>query len=183
MGNSPKNELDDFPWPSKDDRLFEKARVHTGAASTGSPEFDGILESLRPELAYFYREGYYEAGQVLASHMWQSDAAIVLYPTLYCFRHYVELSIKSLIGLYAGLEDDLVKPDLHKRHGLTKLWNEARALIEKAEGDEGKDDGTLNSVERCLNELNEVDCNSQLFRYPSDPNGESFEHRLPRVCL
>lgn len=183
MDNASNGVNGDFSWPSEKDQLFVKPKSTEHAESKRSPEFESILESLKPQLASSYREGYYEAARTLSQHIYNDGRSDVVYPMLYCYRHFVELSIKSLILVYAKLQDDEVTIPLESEHSLGKLWNEAKRLIQQAESSVRKDDATLRSVERCISEFNQVDKNSQLFRYATDKQGDSVEARLPEVDL
>lgn len=173
----------EIPWPSEKDQLFVKPKSTEHAESKRSPEFESILESLKPELESSYREGYYEAARTLSQHICNDGRSDVVYPMLFCYRHFVELSTKSLILVYAKLQDDEVRITLPREHSLGKLWNEAKRLIKQAEPSDRKDDATLRNVERSITELNQVDKNSQLFRYATDKQGDSVESRLPKPDL
>lgn len=170
---------DDCPWPKDDDRLFEKEGEGDCAERAGSKPLDEILESLQPDLDYRYREGYYDAGVRLAANV--GDQSGLIFPMLFCFRHFVELSLKSLIETYAGLVDVTLSKELLHQHELAKLWTEARRLIEAAESGAGEGDATLDNVERCVRELHEADKRSTLFRYATDETGDSVEARLPKT--
>lgn len=183
MGAESKSPIDDLPWPEKSDRVFAKRPQAKPSQSTGSLVFDQILESMRPDLDYYYREGYYEAARILATGLGESGHSDLYYPMLYCFRHYVELSLKSLLKVYAKLADEEVGRKFVKSHALMKLWGEAKRLIDKAASEDRKDAGRRKAVDRCLNELNDVDELSQTFRYATDTTGNTVEDRLAPVDL
>lgn len=169
---------DSSPWPRAKDRLFVEGER---ARHADSQPFDEILESLRPDLDCTYREGYYDAGVCLASSM--GDRSGLIFPMLFCFRHFVELSLKSLIETYASLVGVTPSKKLLRQHDLAKLWTEARRLIEEADSITGEGDSTLGNVERCVRELNEVDKSSTLFRYAKDKEGDSTEADLPKTDI
>lgn len=139
---------------------------------------------MRLDLDYAYRESYFEAGKILASE-WQKDDRnwILKHPMLFCFRHFVELSLKAMIAIYCKLLGQESRIKIEKEHGPMRLWNEARRLMDEAVPNTGTGDETNRTVERCLNELNQVDKDSQLFRYPTNKDGQSIEDRLPLVDL
>jgi len=175
---------EEFPWPSKNDRFFVKTEPKSASQPAGSPDFEALLGLTRPYLCYVYRRGYYEAGQRLAQGLYEDrDNWPLRYPMLYCFRHFVELSLKAVIEVYCQLLEKEPSIELDKEHGVMKLWNEAQQLIEEAVPNTGTSDDTDRNVTRCLNELNQVDKNSQLFRYPTDRQGQSVEGRLPKIDL
>lgn len=183
MAADSENPIDDFPWPKESDRVFAQRPKAKPSQSTGSLEFDEILESMRPDPDYYYRAGYYEAAQVLATELSESEHSDLYYPMLYCFRHYVELSLKSLLKSYAKLVDEEVRGNFVKTHALMKLWNEVNRVMDKAAREDRKDDGTLKVVERSLNDLHQVDCSSQTFRYATDTSGKTMQERLAPVDL
>jgi hypothetical protein len=83
------------------------------------------------------------------------------------------------------LSNETVKDgfDVANEHGLMKLWNEARRLSSLGFPDPPEGDTTDHDVERLINEFNQVDANSQTFRYATDKNGKSIEPRLPEIDL
>lgn len=183
MAADTQNPIDDHPWPKKSDRLFAERPQAKPSRATGSIALDQVLESMYPEPDYRYRAGYYEAAQVLASELAECGHSDLYFPMLYCYRHFLELSVKSLIHVYARLQDAKVRISLHREHNLAKLWNEAKRLIQQAEPNARKDDETLRNVGRCINELNQVDKNAQLFRYATDNWGDTATTSLPRLEL
>ena len=120
---------------------------------------------------------------MLAAEFLQSELADLYYPMLYCFRHYVELSLKSLVELYTQALDENIKDELRAEHGLMRLWNELKRLVVKGKALTRDGDNTSKNVERCINELNKIDRLSQSFRYDRDRTGKSFNDRLPDVRL
>lgn len=88
-------------------------------------------------LEYEFCEGYYEAGVTLA-HRFRNDEGIdrprpgMALPMLFCFRHYLELWLKSLCVQCACLVDEESPERLTNEHGLMPLWNTAKELIQRA---------------------------------------------------
>lgn len=58
MTANKSNPIDDHPWPNKSDRVFAKRPKVKPSPSTGSLAFAQVLDSMRPEPDYYYREGY-----------------------------------------------------------------------------------------------------------------------------
>ena len=173
-----------FPWPSGKDRLFITPSPKPKSKTENTPSFDAVLDALKLDLGYVYREAYFDAGKVLAQALCENDRNWpLIYPMLFCFRHFVELSLKAVIEIYCKLLEQNPQIELAKEHGPMKLWNEAKRLINEAAPPRDSTDDTDTHVERCLNELNQFDKGSQLFRYPTDKKGESVENRLPRLDL
>jgi len=144
------------------------------------PQVEAASAAFRPELDAAYREGYFDAARHLAGRVRNEHLdRWLMFPAIYCYRHAIELSLKSLIRRYSGLVAQMVECNLESEHGLMQLWHEAQrhlAMVYTA----GKED-TDRNVERCLKELHDVDRNSQLFRYPTNKSGASVEALLPRI--
>lgn len=171
-----------FPWPSKEDRLFLKT-ASSRKKQKQSPLIGSMLETLLPDVDYLYREGYYEAGEIIARQLSKGGHDDLAYPMLYCFRHYLELSIKALIRTYAELMDVEPTVDVYKEHSLLRLWNEADRLVRAASPEQGEEHDTLKLVGQRVHEFNAVDKDSQLFRYATDNTGDSAGRHLPQVDL
>ena len=171
-------------WPSAKGRLFaKKAR---NKAAKGDDPIDFLMAGLKPKLDYYYREGYYEAACILGDYMTQDGFDTLLYPMLFNLRQYLELSLKCLIETYAhcckldGIELQVAD---FQHHNLMKLWREATRVMRLASKQDEAEEETLKNVERNINEFNQMDKTSQLFRYPVDAKGQSVERRLPKVSL
>lgn len=135
----------------------------------------------------------------------------MIMPTLYCFRHFLELSLKSLIracselagkpvptrkvnrcGLPAEAAEDVCAQCAHverdesvidNEHGIMPLWTICRRLIVETFPPYPKDTTTLPAIETCLNDFHQVDSSSQTFRYHLDRSGNSTEDRIPPIDL
>jgi hypothetical protein len=133
---------------------------------------------------YYYAAAYKEAAdklvQAVLDKRLAKDSAI--YPTLYLYRHYVELMLKEIIELGAQLdENDAIAPEHHK---IDQLWQDARTMLERAFPDEDKEDA--DAVERIVRELASVDASGEAFRYSrrkrtkeQKRNGEHGDPTLP----
>ena len=80
----------------------------------------------------------------------------LIFPALFSFRHFLELSMKDSLNRFEhdGL-DELV---IQREHSLCKLWNKLSLYIE-----EGEDKDIIQNL---LFEINRIDPNGELFRYP-----------------
>ena len=171
------NEEKIIPWPNSTDRVFAPRPKATKVE--GQSNLDAVFASLREDPEYNYRDGYYQAAKLLASTLTQAGYSDLYYPMLYCYRHYIELSLKSIIKSYAKLNDESAG-DL-KTHKLMPLWKQARALLEKTGGGPPDGSDTLGNVERYINAFNMVDYSSELFRYATDNAGQPTAKQLPFV--
>jgi hypothetical protein len=87
----------------------------------------------------------------------------VIFPILFLYRHYVELSLKEAIG-YGRYLDEQSKP-LTGGHNLQKLWEEARKYIEKHIAETIKAE-ELDRIEVLIHEIHSIDPSSEVSRYP-----------------
>lgn len=90
----------------------------------------------------------------------------LIYPALFSYRHYLELTLKETLNLfeYSG---HLVEEVINREHSLAKLWNKLSPHI-----DEGEDKDIVRNL---VFELNRVDPNGELFRYPYEIGKEGYK--------
>lgn len=150
-------------WSVKSDGLKEQADIHR--------LFDPMLDARLPtgsESGDLYIEGYRLAAEMLIERVAETgfDRDFLVYPIGFLFRHYIELSLKDLIGIGHELADgDVASPSGHE---LLKLWGRARLHIEREFSGEGEQ---LDRAEELVSELARTDPTSQVFRYRVDTQG------------
>ena len=96
-------------------------------------------------------------------------------PTLFLYRHYLELQLKSLYSMFVTYHPNAVSID-HKvgnSHNIKKIWGKLTELFEELlkQTDAEKDDYTLDifeAVNNVVDQFNQYDENSQFFRYDLD---------------
>jgi hypothetical protein len=91
----------------------------------------------------------------------------VIFPFAVCWRHYVELQLKSLITQCQQLLDLPVRR--RGGHNIEQLWSELRPLLAQAYPGEGKSD--LSTVGYLLKQFAQMDPDSQDFRYAERIDG------------
>lgn len=107
--------------------------------------------------------------------------ACYIYPCLFCFRHYVELTLKDTLWHYnrSGAEVDVMA--LNDEHNLACLWDKLLPLV-------GKKEEKIHNVGRLIHELSDVDKSGTAFRYgyyfskeeriPSEPLNMRIDNKL-----
>jgi hypothetical protein len=112
----------------------------------------------------FYADGYKLCADVAIGHVRDTgeDKNLLVFPIVFNYRQYLELSIKDLI-LQAQANDDTAKMELTATHDLMRLWMQLRPHIRRF----GWDDETLEGAEHLLREFARVDSTSYVFRYPA----------------
>ncbi len=84
--------------------------------------------------------------------------ACYIAPCLYCFRHYVELTLKDTLWHYSRCGYDVDIKDLNDEHNLATLWDKLLPLS-------GKKDERTRIIGRFLHEISDVDKSGTTFRY------------------
>lgn len=121
-----------------------------------------------------YAHGYLEAARILVAHvgetkMWQDT---LVYPIVFLFRQYVELTLKHLIVTTGELVNSEQSPG--DKHPLGPLWHRLAPL--QTEMEARMSQVVLNHAEReevgrILGEFDALDVASYAFRYPVDNKG------------
>ena len=117
-----------------------------------------------------YQVGYIGAAVSLLDLIKMSDSNSIkdsyIFVALFCFRHYLELTMKdSLINYYDNKErTDIVNG---YGHDLVKLYNEIIKLPNVQQ------DNTTNTISNIINTLQGIDSTGTVFRYPYKIDGET----------
>jgi hypothetical protein len=88
------------------------------------------------------------------------DLDTVIYPFATCWRHYVEIQLKSLITAAQRFLDESPVP--RGGHNIGQLWSEFKPLLLRISPGGHAD---IAQAERILRQLAELDSDSQHFRY------------------
>ena len=144
-----------IPWPRTGDRLFKPGGYWALAAH---------ILAMHPEDVGIVAFGYKDAGDVLIESLAKNGRNDgLLLPIIFCYRQYIELRLKDIIGLVNTFEEN--DQSFEKIHDLEKLWSSLRRNIEE-EIDE-QDRESFDAVEECILELHGVDNKGTKFRYPA----------------
>jgi len=92
----------------------------------------------------------------------------LIYPALFSFRHYLELTMKDSLNYFSNTNSSLVVKEVQDReHNLKNLWKALLPFV-----GEGEDVDIM--------EVNNIDPKSETFRYPYELD-ENGEKRLPHI--
>jgi hypothetical protein len=157
-------------WPTKGDRLF-------AAAPPGTPEAE--IHPDRFTRSVFMMDGYKLAADELveiaiSNHTKRGD---LIYPIVFCYRQFLELSLKwqlATYGSFCGI------PRPKERHKLRPLI-EAFGQVCRAYG--ATDDEALIAVTECVLEFDRMDPGSLTFRYSADDKGTAYPVTADRIDL
>ena len=136
-----------------------------------------------------YIVGYKEAADRLVQSITEDHFDPLVYPILFLYRQYLELSLKYLLRLMRHLQQvqgesipqEVTDADkkLLETHNLDKLWKEVRSIMEALWG-ETEDMAVNVDVGARIREFSLIDHNSQSFRYPESKGGKSTLEDFPQ---
>ena len=157
--NTLYSDEDEIPFPQKGDHLFTTQHYSLHNAQIHYNNDDSL---------YRYVLGYKEAGDRLVQSLLENNHHIdlVIFPTVFLYRQYLELRLKQL--LIEGnrlLDRSFVLP---KKHRLDALWYECKSLLKKIEPNISNKE--LTALEACILEFQTIDPHSMAFRYHIDTN-------------
>jgi hypothetical protein len=139
-------------WPRKGDCIFAPGRDATPANGVG-------------ERVYRLGMGYKLAGDVLVQNLvgQPRDHDNLMYPILFCYRHFIEIALKEIIeahGPWVGVSV------LRKDHKLPELWKLFMQITVAYHND--ATDEAAATVAACIDEIAQVDPMAVAFRYARD---------------
>ena len=153
----------DFGWPKIGERLFLEDHGEGGAFLANRPG----------ERLYHLIIGYKQASDLLVEkteiEAWRSRKLV--YPIAFCYRHFLELTLKAMLEEYGSLGNLPRKNRSH--HKLEDLWKDFRTLLRNLNSDH-PEMGT-DAVEHCIAEFAKIDPFSETFRYPTSRKGQPFD--------
>ena len=124
--------------------------------------------------------GYKQGADLMVESALKDRAAkdVLIFPIIFCYRHYIELSLKHLIANY-GPTVGVTRS--WNSHDLSTLWNKVKVII-KGYGVDVEDDSTC-VVADIITEFGKMDEGSFSFRYPVDKKGGLIELQLDSYNL
>jgi len=161
----------DFRWPRQGDRPFIQSM---------NWQDNAYIESQVRGRFVMMMTGYKKAADLMVEHAGtdQFDRSALVYPIIFNYRQFIELSLKYLIATYGHTVD--VKA-IWNTHDLGRLWNTFTAVL-KGYGcdDVGKIDPVVADI---VAEFALVDPASFSYRYPVDTKGNPISIAHEKVDL
>ncbi len=121
----------------------------------------------------FYAWSYYEsANQLVKSAIKdRTKLDVFVYPATFLFRHYIELSLKGLIGrVLIALEKD---PEIPMHHRINQLWLDLKKIYaELKPRDPIFNEIVIDFIDEVIKDFSEYDPDSFANRYPVDKKGK-----------
>lgn len=140
-----------------------------------------VDRQLSPDLReYGYISGFRLAAELMFKHIEEMgrDQDRLLFPFGMCWRHHMELQLKSLLMELQRFQREPVK--VPSTHDLVKLWKNVRARLEASLPNDTDD---LDAVEDLLKQLHDTDKTNQEFRYPTKNDNSLSLGKVPMVDL
>ena len=140
----------DIRWPTENDKLF----LVEGASLARLPIWHGEIS--------FAAAGFKSAADDMVEALCQGHTDnFWIFPIVYCYRHYLELTLKHLIELFNRFEE--TGEEFPRTHDLMELWQMVRNNCYEPEDLVSVDE--IPHVERLIGEFHEFDSRSTAFRY------------------
>jgi hypothetical protein len=157
-------------WPKSGDRLFAPAPDGLPEAKTHSDGFTRFV---------FMIDGYKRAADILVDEANSDKLAVgeLVYPIVFCYRQFIELSLKWQIVTYGSI-CGIPKPK--RNHDLKLLFETFEKICKNYDA---ADDVALAAVGECILEFQDMDPQSFTFRYSTDNNGRTYLMSPDRIDL
>lgn len=165
--------MDDFLWP------IPGLNILAGGNDDKHHAFLNWQDSLDMR-EYGYISGFRLAAEVMYDYIERTgrDQDRLVFPFGMCWRHHIELQLKSLLAELQRYQGDPVKtPNIHY---LDKLWEDVRTRLEATRP---YDTENLDTVEDLLKQLNDTDSSNQEFRYPNKRDNSPSLGKVSSVDL
>ncbi|RSL35314.1 hypothetical protein D7Z54_01745 [Salibacterium salarium] len=154
----------DIKLPKKSSKLFQSTSNYLEFSHYGWGDIDSQF--------YGYIKGYKESADTLVEFALNSQRISVLdtyiFPVLFLYRQFIELSIKSLYLEYSDIPmEDKIQTIKSAGHNLMRMWNGLKPTLVDASFSEDEK-GLINAVESYILQYHSFDKSSFKFRYPID---------------
>ncbi len=162
-----------YPWPDQFEEPFGPER---------GPDwvFNACMDRA-PDM-FRYAMAYRRGAEVQFIHLAEADGDerhhndLVVYPIVFCWRQFLELTMKEMVSMVRVLTDRTGSADLGK-HRLMPLWTELSQHLP----DLGAAQAEMNIVGKTIAYLDAFDRDSFAFRYPADKKGASTQKSIPTL--
>lgn len=148
---------DEIPWPAAGESIFDSSGERMAVACVNFAD---------PWVGYM--GGYLRAGHRLVEHVVATgrEQDYLVYPIVFAYRHHLELKLKYLIRTARQVVGE---PGAFQRiHRLEPLWRVCRPLLRRLFSGP---DADLDAAEALICELDALDPDGMVFRYPEDRDG------------
>ena len=150
------SETVEYTYPQKNDVLIKKPSDYSSLSMVR--QSNDLKEILIPE-------GYYTIAIDALIKAQNSNNNItkdsLIFPILFCFRHYLEIIMKDTIRKFKIANNEITPEQIgyDKEHSLLTIWNQLKKYIQQTQTVE------CQAFEKLINEINRIDNKSFSFRY------------------
>lgn len=126
-------------------------------------------------------EGYSEVAEFIYSRYKDGKNKEYMFPMFFLLRNAIELSLKRLLFIRVtnGVEKKWIRKT-RNTHSLEELWNATNTMVRNYANEHGEDLKYLDYLEKALLELETIDKNGDVFRYPFNYN---LQYRFEKQVL
>ena len=165
---------DPLPLPGAGDRMF--------GSGADEPRSRSVVWHGWTDGWYAYAAGYKLAADAAVAHACSEEYGqdILIYPVGFLYRHYLELTIKSLVRALRWLLDEPERADIGS-HDIARHWAICSDLLRRVVAGDAHEE--LDHVGRLIGEFCGHDPKGQAFRYPEDTKGNVTLKGLKWVSL
>jgi hypothetical protein len=117
--------------------------------------------------------GYSEVGMFLFDKFKETKDVGLFYPIVFLMRNAIEIALKRLLHMKMeeSVDEKIIRGKRNSHKLYTDLWKSIKPMLLHYSGEDNQDDSTLELVESYIIELDKLDKQGDVFRYPS-----SFSH-------
>lgn len=146
-------------WPRKGDRLFTQSADWQANAYIEKHPHARMVRMM---------DGYKQGADLMVERAKDDRLArdALVYPIIFSYRQFIELSLKYLIAAYGGI---VGVGENWKTHDLATLWRAFKSMLDRY-GHDDPDAGD-DFVAKIVAEMAKVDPRSSSYRYPVDNSG------------
>lgn len=151
--------------------------------NTSNCEFNAVTNKHYVSMSLYIR-GYKESTELLINSVVEGNSSpdSLIYPIMYSYRHYLELSFKNLFWVCTQItkksDDFLIEKNHSLRfkkynsiHNLENLWNETLILLKII--DKNLPEELTAQIQQTVDEFTKLDSFSTSFRYPENKNWDT----------
>lgn len=157
-------------WPKRGYKLFEYGRDRRKLAEFGGDP---------PSWFAAQSGGYKKAADLLVEEA-DGSRNFIVYPIVFCYRQFVELSIKGLLAQYGD--------PVWNRHDLKELWARLLKVLASRAAETGQDADPADleaqtAATEYIQQLSDFDPSSAVSRYHVNTEGQPWDRSITHIDL
>ena len=105
----------------------------------------------------------------------------IIIPTIFLYRHYIELAIKYLDKEACSVTN--IDWNVPINHDLRKLWTKLKEKLIKIDNNQFHDLGKYWDCDGIIEQFSNIDLRSMVFRYPVNSKDESLISEIEKITF